>query len=41
MEKQILAVNDQYPSPTICAVEGDTVVVRVTNHTPTEGVVFH
>jgi L-ascorbate oxidase len=41
VEKQILAVNGQYPSPTIRAVEGDTVVVRVTNLIPTEGVVFH
>lgn len=41
VEKQILAVNGQYPSPTIRAVEGDTVVVRVTNNIPTEGVVFH
>ena len=41
VEKQILAVNGQYPSPTIRAVEGDTVVVRVTNRIPSEGVVFH
>jgi L-ascorbate oxidase len=41
VEKLILAVNGQYPSPTIRAVEGDTVVVKVTNHIPTEGVVFH
>lgn len=41
VEKLILAVNGQYPSPTIRAVEGDTVVVKITNHIPTEAVVFH
>lgn len=41
VEKLLLAVNGQYPSPTLRAVEGDTVVVKITNHIPTEGVVFH
>ncbi|KAG0628617.1 hypothetical protein M758_1G039900 [Ceratodon purpureus] len=41
VEKLILAVNGQYPSPTIRAVVGDTVVVKITNHIPSESVVFH
>lgn len=41
VQKLVLAVNGQFPSPTIRAVEGDTVVVQVTNHIPTEGVSFH
>lgn len=41
VEKLILAINGQFPSPTIYAVEGDTVQVKLTNHVPTEGVVIH
>ncbi|XP_024370174.2 L-ascorbate oxidase [Physcomitrium patens] len=41
VEKLVLSVNNQFPSPTIHAMEGDTLVVRVTNAIPTEGVVFH
>ncbi|XP_024373525.1 L-ascorbate oxidase [Physcomitrium patens] len=41
VEKLIIAANGQYPSPPIFAVEGDTIVIEVTNHIPTEGIVFH
>lgn len=41
VEKLILAVNGQFPGPTIRAVEGDTVVVKITNQLITESVVFH
>lgn len=41
VQKLVLAVNGQFPSPTIRAVEGDTVEVHVTNHIPTEGISFH
>lgn len=40
-EKLVLSINNQFPSPTIHAVEDDTLVVRVTNAVPTEGVVLH
>ena len=36
-----LSINQQFSSPTIHAVEGDTLVVRITNVIPTEGVVLH
>lgn len=35
-EKLVLSINNQFPSPTIHGVEGDTLVVRVTNALPTE-----
>ncbi|KAG0589586.1 hypothetical protein KC19_1G032000 [Ceratodon purpureus] len=41
VEKLVLSINKQFPSPTIHAVEGDTLVVHVTNAIPTEGVVIH
>lgn len=41
VEKLVLSINNQFPSPTIHAAEGDTLVVRVTNALPTEGVVLH
>ena len=41
VEKLVLSINKQFPSPTIHSVEGDTLVVRVTNAIPTEGVVLH
>lgn len=39
--KLVFGINGQYPSPTINAVEGDTVVVKLTNAIPSEGVVIH
>ena len=41
VEKLVLAINGQFPSPTVYAVEGDTVEVKLTNLIPTEGVVLH
>lgn len=41
VEKLVLAINGQFPSPAIYAVEGDTVEVTLRNHIPTEGVVIH
>jgi L-ascorbate oxidase len=41
VEKLVLAINGEFPSPTIYAVEGDTVEVKLTNLIPTEGVVIH
>lgn len=41
VDRLVLAINGQFPSPTINAVEGDTVVVKLTNMLPTEGVVLH
>lgn len=41
VEKLVLSINKQFPSPTIHSVEGDTLVVRVTNAIPIEGVVLH
>ena len=41
VEKLAFGINGQFPSPTIYAVEGDTVEVTVQNHIPTEGVVIH
>lgn len=39
--KLVFAINGQFPSPTIYAVEGDTVEVKLKNALPTEGVVLH
>jgi L-ascorbate oxidase len=41
VEKLVMAVNGEVPGPRIDATEGDTVVVNLTNHLPTEGVVIH
>ncbi len=41
VEKLAMAINGQVPGPRIDAVEGDTVVVKLTNNLPTEGVVIH
>ncbi len=41
VEKLVIAINGQFPSPTIHAVEGDTLVVKLTNNLPTEGVSIH
>jgi hypothetical protein len=41
VEKLVMAVNGQVPGPRIDATQGDTVVVNLTNHLPTEGVVIH
>ncbi|CAM6016351.1 unnamed protein product [Sphagnum balticum] len=40
-EKMVIAINGQFPSPTIHAVEGDTLVVKLKNNLPTEGVSIH
>lgn len=37
----VMGINGQFPSPTIRANAGDTVVVRLTNKLHTEGVVIH
>ena len=39
--KLVFGINGQYPSPTINVTEGDTVVVKLTNAIPSEGVVIH
>ncbi|CAM6004310.1 unnamed protein product [Sphagnum balticum] len=41
VEKLVMAVNGEVPGPRIDATEGDTIVVNLTNHLPTEGVVIH
>jgi L-ascorbate oxidase len=41
VERLIIAINGQFPSPTIQAVQGDTVVVNLKNNLPTEGVTIH
>jgi hypothetical protein len=41
VEKMVVAINGQFPSPTIHAVEGDTLVVKLKNNLPTEGVSIH
>jgi L-ascorbate oxidase len=41
VSKLVFAINGQFPSPTIYAVEGDTVEVKLKNALPTEGVVLH
>ncbi|CAM6012893.1 unnamed protein product [Sphagnum balticum] len=41
VERLIIAINGQFPSPTIQAVQGDTVVVNPKNNLPTEGVTIH
>jgi hypothetical protein len=41
VEKMMIAINGQFPSPTIHAVEGDTLVVKLKNNLPTEGVSIH
>jgi hypothetical protein len=41
VEKMVIAINGQFPSPTIHAVEGDTLVVKLSNNLPTEGVSIH
>jgi hypothetical protein len=41
VEKMVIAINGQFPSPTIHAVEGDTLVVKLKNNLPTEGVSIH
>jgi L-ascorbate oxidase len=40
-EKLVMAINGQFPGPTIRAKAGDTVVVELKNSLPTEGVVIH
>ncbi|KAL1204272.1 L-ascorbate oxidase [Cardamine amara subsp. amara] len=37
----VMAINGQFPGPTIDAVAGDTVIIHVTNKLSTEGVVIH
>jgi L-ascorbate oxidase len=37
----VIAINGQFPSPTIHAVEGDTLVVKLKNNLPTEGLSIH
>jgi FtsP/CotA-like multicopper oxidase with cupredoxin domain len=41
VQRLIIAINGQFPSPTIQAVQGDTVVVNLKNNLPTEGVTIH
>lgn len=41
VSKLVLSINGEFPSPTIYAVEGDTVVVKLTNALATEGVAIH
>ncbi|KAJ7562285.1 hypothetical protein O6H91_03G062500 [Diphasiastrum complanatum] len=41
VEKAIIAINGQYPGPTIVARAGDTIVVELENAMPTESVVIH
>ena len=41
VSKLVLSINGEFPSPTIYAVEGDTVVVKLTNTLATEGVAIH
>ncbi|KAL2603158.1 hypothetical protein R1flu_003829 [Riccia fluitans] len=41
VEKLIIAINGQYPGPTIDATVGDTIVVKIHNKMPTESVVIH
>ena len=41
VSKRVLSINGEFPSPTIYAVEGDIVVVKLTNALATEGVAIH
>jgi FtsP/CotA-like multicopper oxidase with cupredoxin domain len=41
VEKLAMTINGPVPGPRIDAVEGDTVVVKLTNNLATEGVVIH
>ncbi|KAI3509298.1 hypothetical protein L1887_24472 [Cichorium endivia] len=41
LENVVMGINGQFPGPTIKARAGDTVVVHLTNHLHTEGVVIH
>ncbi|KAL4556178.1 hypothetical protein LXL04_038821 [Taraxacum kok-saghyz] len=41
VENVVMGINNQFPSPTIKARAGDTVVVHLTNKLHTEGVVIH
>lgn len=41
VEGVVLAINGQFPGPTIRARAGDTIHVELTNKLPTEGVVIH
>ncbi|XAR60286.1 L-ascorbate oxidase [Bertholletia excelsa] len=41
VEAAVMGIDGQFPGPTIRARAGDTVVVHLTNHLPTEGVVIH
>ncbi|KAL0751033.1 hypothetical protein Bca101_033036 [Brassica carinata] len=40
-EGMVMAVNGQFPGPTIHALAGDTIVVHLTNKLATEGLVIH
>ncbi|KAF3454059.1 hypothetical protein FNV43_RR04506 [Rhamnella rubrinervis] len=41
VEHSVMAINGQFPGPTIRARLGDIVVIQLTNKLPTEGVVIH
>lgn len=41
VERMVIAINGQFPGPTVRARAGDTIVVEVENLMPTEGVVIH
>ncbi|XP_065869430.1 L-ascorbate oxidase-like [Euphorbia lathyris] len=41
LEDVVMAINGQFPGPTIRAKAGDTVIVELTNNLFTEGVVIH
>ncbi|KAG2311219.1 hypothetical protein Bca52824_022776 [Brassica carinata] len=40
-EGMVMAINGQFPGPTIHALAGDTIVVHLTNKLATEGLVIH
>ncbi|KAF3441558.1 hypothetical protein FNV43_RR15472 [Rhamnella rubrinervis] len=41
IERPVLAINGQFPAPTIRARPGDTMVIELTNKLQTDGVVIH
>lgn len=41
VDSVVMAINGQFPGPTIRAIVGDTIFVHLTNNLPTEGVVIH
>jgi flagellar basal body P-ring protein FlgI len=41
IKRLIIAINGQFPSPTIQAIEGDTIVVRLKNNLSTKSMTLH